>query len=150
MSEDPAERWAVRASVAGFWLALALLPVTLGWLWREIAPTDGQGGKDPKLLLAMAAVPLAPCLAMVVLGAWNIRRLRLGKLRQRLPAFGWLFFFDRLRRLSYRRPSPRRLAQTLKNSIGTHEIHAIRRLVQYRHGRSAGGCRAEHASVFTI
>jgi hypothetical protein len=72
--EDRAERILVMLSVASFWTAAVLLPLMLVWLWSSIAAAPDGSGKDPRLLLALVAVPLSPCFALVPVGLWHIRK----------------------------------------------------------------------------
>jgi hypothetical protein len=74
VSEDPAERIAVMVSVAGFWATVVLLPLMLVWLWDSIGEAGEPGARDPKLLLALVAVPLAPSFALIPAGLWHLRK----------------------------------------------------------------------------
>jgi hypothetical protein len=72
--EDWAERILVMLSVVSFWTTVVLLPLMLAWLWGGMAAAPDGGGKDPRLLLALVAVPLSPCFALLPVGLWHLRK----------------------------------------------------------------------------
>ncbi len=72
--EDRAERILVMLSVVSFWTTVVLLPLMLAWLWGGMAAAPDGGGKDPRLLLALVAVPLSPCFALLPVGLWHLRK----------------------------------------------------------------------------
>ena len=73
MSDDRAERIAVTVSVIAFWLTAVLIPVMIAMLWGAFPRTADGGERDPRLFLAVTAVPMLPCFALLAAGTWNIR-----------------------------------------------------------------------------
>lgn len=68
------DRRLVAVSVACFWATLVLVPLLLGWAWHLLGEGHFGSQKDPRLLLAVALVPLSPCFATIAAGCWHIRR----------------------------------------------------------------------------
>ncbi len=74
LSDDRTERILVMLSVAGFWASAVLLPLLLIWLWSGLTGAADPAARDPRLMLALVAVPLSPCFALMPVGIWHFRK----------------------------------------------------------------------------